>query len=356
MACILLDNIAVYVDIVFASQCTFTDWSTESCQPNLSKSVDATEFCSPLTEFCRWNLSKSVDATEFCSPSTEFCRWNLSKSVDATEFCPLICGNLAAAATTIRRRTAQQPPLDSPHRRHHRSTVVVAHRHLVAVKRHRKGEPAAIGTHHGRATITPIQVVHHDRSVEAILDPMRPQANIDHDDHTRFDPIINHHKDDANHFLLKPHLAVESPQNPSASFLLPARPGSVDPGCSSHYPPAAPVPTSSTSLPQRPSMGHDHRIQAIHRLYLCCSTSPPSLVPVSSITACTISVAVVTRRTPAAASSNCCTMSNHCHRLLHATSHCHHRPLPMSASSWHDRGSATATADIIRIEDVVAAT
>ncbi|KAL5978167.1 hypothetical protein ACLOJK_029284 [Asimina triloba] len=112
-------------------------------------------------------------------------------------------------------------------------------------------------THHGRATIAPIRAIHHDGNGELILDPSRPQADVDHRGHMRRDflsrhqqiqlhpsPIVAHFKSEPYHrliwifmahstnfdprmdqrqgntdrFLLKLHPAVKSPKTQLSSF------------------------------------------------------------------------------------------------------------------------------------------
>ncbi|KAL5975340.1 hypothetical protein ACLOJK_019662, partial [Asimina triloba] len=43
----------------------------------------------------------------------------------------------------------------------------------------------AVRTHHGRAIVAPIQAIHYDGDDEHIPDPSRPQADVDHRGHTR---------------------------------------------------------------------------------------------------------------------------------------------------------------------------
>ncbi|KAL5994195.1 hypothetical protein ACLOJK_035067 [Asimina triloba] len=48
-----------------------------------------------------------------------------------------------------------------------------------------EGKLATARTHHGRAPRKAIQAIHHDGNDEHILDPSRPQADVDHSGHTR---------------------------------------------------------------------------------------------------------------------------------------------------------------------------
>ncbi|KAL6002342.1 hypothetical protein ACLOJK_034273 [Asimina triloba] len=97
---------------------------------------------------------------------------------------------------------------------------------------------------------------------------------------SRFDLIIEEHKDDAKHFLLRPHLAVRFSQTHLSSFSVTSElsttwvnrpiihgPRSLDP--------CRPSPTSIT---------HDHRARpSAHRDARCCSQAPPRSPVVTSL-------------------------------------------------------------------------
>ncbi|KAL6005266.1 hypothetical protein ACLOJK_005828 [Asimina triloba] len=78
-----------------------------------------------------------------------------------------------------------------------------------------EGELTAGDTHHCRAIVAPIQVIHHDGNNEHILDPSRPQADDDHSGHTRqifltrhqqihfhLAPIVAHFKSEPYHYSI----------------------------------------------------------------------------------------------------------------------------------------------------------
>ncbi|KAL5988866.1 hypothetical protein ACLOJK_026968 [Asimina triloba] len=168
-------------------------------------------------------------------------------------------------------------------------------------------------THHGRAIITPIQAIHHDGDDEHILDPSRPQADVDHRGHTRRVILARHQQ-------LQLHPAPISPsghpffQNPHSSFPRPrpssARPGLDDPGRSSCHtadprsttqpaqptccrtsitpPPVVTTPTSICQHAYELARCHDHRLARANCRRRCprtatvsarCPHPPPSSMP-----------------------------------------------------------------------------